>query len=182
MNNKDSLISLRSIQMSDAEVLMELNNNSEVSNLVVGNGTVVNIEQQMKWMSNLNNEKNTKRWMIDYAGQAVGTVFLSSVDYTNHTANVNIKLLPSFQGKGIAKNAIAKVCSIAFYEMNLFCVTANVLDFNISSQMLFRKSGFHEDGILRSRVIKNGKRCDLIAFSLLKTDVLGDGFSDEGNR
>lgn len=182
MKDKKIDINLRPICINDAEVLMELNNNSDVSSKVVGNGNVVTIEQQLNWMTNLANEKSTKRWMIDYKDEAVGTVFLSSLDYINHTGNVNIKLLPTFHGKGIAKSAIAKVCDIAFNEMDLFCITANVLDFNLSSQMLFRKMGFHEDGILRSRVVKNGKRCDLIAFSLLKTDVLGDEFSDEGNR
>lgn len=164
-------INLRPLRESDAGVLMELNNSREVSKMVVGNANVVTMEQQLKWMSNLENEKTTKRWMIDYGQTPVGTVFLSAIDNTNHTCNVNIKILPEFQGRGIAKKAIAEVCEIAFEELHMFCITANVLSFNIGSQMLVRKAGFHQDGILRSRVIKNNERCDLIAFSLLKTDL-----------
>lgn len=175
-------INLRPICFEDAEVLMALNNNSEVSNMVVGNANIVTMEQQLHWMSNLQNEKNIKRWMIDYENKVVGTVFLSSIDNLNCTCNANIKLLPEFHGKGIAKTALIKVCNIAFNELQLFCITANVLSFNISSQMLFKKVGFHEDGILRSRVIKNGERCDLVTFSLLKTDLLEDEISNERNR
>lgn len=164
-------INLRPIREEDVGVLMELNNSREVSNMVVGNANVVTMEQQLKWMSNLENEKTTKRWMIDCGQTPVGTVFLSAIDNTNKTCNVNIKILPEFQGQGIAKDAITKVCEIAFTELHMFCITANVLSYNIGSQMLFRKIGFHQDGILRSRVIKNAERCDLIAFSLLKTDL-----------
>lgn len=175
-------INLRPICFDDAEVLMILNNNCEVSKMVVGNANIVTIEQQLNWMSNLQNEKNIQRWMIDYENKAVGTIFLSSIDNINYTCNVNIKLLPEFHRKGIAKTALIKICNIAFNELDLFCITANVLSFNINSQMLFKKVGFHEDGILRSRVIKNGKRCDLVAFSLLKTELLDDEILNERNR
>lgn len=169
MNNELN-VSLRPLCKEDASVLMELNNNKSIADFVVGNPQIVNMEQQLAWMSKVENEINTKRWMIDYAGIAVGTVILSSIDYSNSTGNMNIKLLPQYHGRGIAKKALIQACNIAFDELNLFCLTANILSYNVASYMLFQKVGFNKDGILRSRVIKNGKRCDLITLSYLKTE------------
>lgn len=170
MNKCEYNVYLRPLCKEDAIVLMELNNNEAISNFVVGNPQKVNLEQQLQWMEKVEYETNTARWMIDYDGIAVGTVFLSSIDYSNATGNINIKILPSYHGKGIAKKALLIACDYAFDKMNMFCLTANILSYNTTSYMLFQKVGFHKDGVLRSRVIKNGERCDLIALSLLKTE------------
>lgn len=163
-------ITLRPLDIKDAEVLMELNNNKQISDFVVGTPTVVTISQQMQWMEKIKDEKNTRRWMICFEGKAVGTVILSSVDLNNGVANVNIKILPDFQGMGIAKKALIMICDIAFDDIGLYCLTANVLSYNEKSKKLFQKVGFRIDGILRSRVVKQDNRYDLITLSLLRTE------------
>lgn len=165
-------IELRKIEIEDAQVLSELNNNQEIGKFVVGTPKIVTIDEQLQWIANLKFEKQTRRWMVEYNNKPVGTVILSKIDNLNYVGNMNIKLLPSYQGKGIAKIALEKACKIAFSEMGLFCLTANVLSFNNRSQKLFETLGFRKDGILRSRVIKDNQRYDLINYSLLKTDKL----------
>ena len=160
-------VTLRPIRTEDAAILMELNNNTAVSDFVVGNPQKVTLEQQLRWMENLSNEKNTVRFMVEFEGVAVGTVIISSIDRTNATGNMNIKLLPEYQGRGIARIALDKACQFAFDDLNIVCLTAHILSYNERSCALFKRVGFHVDGILRSRVIKNGARCDLIALSLL---------------
>lgn len=182
MSEIESNVRLRPICKEDATVLMELNNDKAISDFVVGNPKEVNLEQQMQWMANVVHETNTVRWMIDLCGKAVGTVILSSIDYSNATGNMNIKLLSLYQGRGIAKKALLLACDIAFDELDIFCLTANILSYNIKSYMLFKKVGFHEDGILRSRVVKNGERCDLITLSLLKAERIYKVNGDKRNR
>ena len=128
------------------------------------------MEQQLLWMEKLEHEVSTVRWMIDYYDRAVGTVIISSIDFNNATGTMNIKLLPEYQGKGIAKKALMMACDRAFDQLNLFCLTANILPYNNASYMLFQKVGFRREGVLRSRVVKNGERHDLITLSLLKTE------------
>lgn len=169
MESNNSIL-LKPISVEDAEVLMELNNSSEVAKYVVGNPVIVNLEQQLKWMNHLTTEKNTKRWMIICDGVSVGTIILSNIDLKNLVGNMNIKLLPTSQGKGIAKVALKEACKVAFDEVGLYCLTANILEYNIKSQRLFETLGFRKDGVLRSRVIKDKKRYDLITYSLLKND------------
>lgn len=170
MNTHESDVRLRPLCIEDAHVLMELNNNEEISKFVVGTPRKVTFEQQLLWMTRVADEKNTMRWMIDYNGVAVGTIILSGIDGFNRLGNMNIKILPSYQGRGIAKKALLIACNKAFDEMDLFCLTANILPYNAASCALFEKLGFHKDGVLRSRVVKNGQRYDLISFSLLKTE------------
>ena len=167
---EEAVVSLRAIESTDALVLMELNNDDTIAASVVGNPAKVSLDQQMRWMARLGDEKNTKRWMITFDGPAVGTIILSSIDMANLTGNMNIKLLPAFQGKGIAKKALKLACDIAFDEIGLFCLTANVLTSNERSASLFKRIGFSVDGVLRSRVVKNGERRDLITLSYLKSD------------
>lgn len=171
MNEKNE-IKLRLINETDALILMELNNNEDVARYVVGNPLKVSLEQQLQWMSKLKKETNAKRWMIDFNEQTVGTIILSSIDFNNKTGNMNIKLLPDFQGKGIAIRALRQACDFAFDEIDLYCLTANILSYNTKSRSLFQKLGFKQDGILRSRVIKNNERFDLISLSLLKDERL----------
>lgn len=136
---KNKKVHLRAINIKDAEILMELNNNEEIAKYVVGNPSIVNMEQQLKWMTAIEKKKNTKRWMIDFDEQTVGTIILSSIDMNNYVGNMNIKLLPRFQGQGIAKKALIEACNIAFGEMNLDCLTANILLFNEKSKDYLRK-------------------------------------------
>ena len=169
-NQKLQNIELRPISSNDAPVLMELNNCDEISSYVVGNPKKVSLQQQLEWIDNLKNETNTVRWMIIFNGKAVGTIIVSSIDYVNSVGNMNIKLLPAYQGQGIAKKAMLKACDLAFDELKLFCLTANILAYNAASRGLFRSIGFHQDGVLRSRVVKNGDRFDLLTFSYLRTE------------
>ena len=170
MIDHKNLINLRTIQDQDAEVLMELNNNKEIAAYIVGTPKTVTLEEQKKWMENLQYEKKTKRWMIEYCEKIVGTVILSNIDQSNGVGNMNIKLLPEFQGKGIANAALKKACNFAFDELGMYCLTAHILPFNIKSQRLFKSAGFREEGVLRSRIVKNQTRHDLLSLSLIKPE------------
>ena len=161
-------VKLRWIQENDASVLMELNNNNEIANCVVGNPKKVNYEEQLLWMTKRAEEKNTVRMMIEYDGIAVGTIIINNVDFNNKVGNINIKILPKYHGKKIGANALDIACQYAFEELNLFCLTAHILSDNVASISLFAKKGFMKEGILRSRVIKNEYRMDLISMSYLK--------------
>lgn len=171
----DSKISIRDIQMDDACVLMKMNNNHQISKYVVGSPKRVNLDQQMKWMEQSKNEKNTKRFMVDYEQHPVGTIIISDINASNGTANMNVKLLPESWGKGIGTSSIKLALDYCFLEMKLECVTAHVLSYNSASLALFKKAGFVKEGILRSRILKDGDRCDLISFSILKKEYLEKG-------
>lgn len=163
-------ILLRDIKIDDASFLMNLNNDSEIAKYVVGTPKRVTLQQQMQWIKNLKFEVQTKRFIIEYDGIPVGTVIISDIDLSNATANVNIKLHASARGKGIGKQGINLAMEYCFKTMGIFCITAHVLLYNKASLALFKSCGFVKEGILRSRIIKNNKRYDLVSFSMTYRD------------
>lgn len=172
MHNDSKLLNLRDISLKDAVLLMELNNNKNIAKFVVGNPTTVTLEEEKLWIDNQKNINDTIRKIIEYDDVSVGTVIFSDIDLINKVANINIKILPEYQGKGLGKISISRACYVAFNELNLYCLTAHILDYNTCSQNLFESIGFNREGILRKRVIKNKKRYNLIVYSLLVEDYL----------
>jgi len=168
--NKQALC-LRGLQLSDAELLMELNNDPEIAHMVVGNPSPVTLQEQLAWMERQGEQKNTERFIVEWEGTPVGTVILSSINKSDRTANLSIKLHRSAQGKGIGKQSVFAAVRYCFEKLGLDCVTAHVLPYNKASAALFRSCGFTLEGVLRSRVIKEGKREDLLSFSLLRDEL-----------
>ena len=170
MSDSENIVQLRNIDRDDAKVLMELNNSLEISRFVVVTPKAVTYNQQLDWMDNIKHEKNTIRWMITWNDITVGTIILSNIDKINCVGNMNIKLLPLYHGKGIAQKALSKACILAFEQYDLYCLTAHILEYNHNSQRLFERVGFKQEGILRGRVLKEGKRYNLISYSLIEPE------------
>lgn len=165
----DELLTLRAIEEEDALLLKSMINDPEIENSVVGYSFPVSLFQQKKWISSLSDDKNI-RYIIDVNGEALGTLIISSLDFKNRTANLNIKLIKEARGKGYANRALKLAIEYSFNQLNLNCLTANVIEQNESSKTLWEKLGFSLDGVLRSRVFKNGKYHNLLAYSLLKDE------------
>ena len=168
--NSDKKVELRPIRFSDAQFLMELNNNDEIAKYVVGTPRKVTLEEQKKWMELLKEEKGTVRFVVECNHTSIGTVIISDISCTNLTANVNIKLHPSVWGEGYGKKSVNLAVSYCFSKLRLKCLTAHVLSYNNASLTLFERCGFQREGLLRSRIVKNGDRKDLVSFSILETD------------
>lgn len=167
---QDNNITLRFVEDSDAALLMELNNDPEIARCVVGTPRTVTLSQQLQWMENIKSETKTKRFIVEYDGESVGTVIISDIDLCNKVANVNIKIKSGLHGKGIGKRSIKLALAYCFDKLELFCVTAHVLSYNKASIALFEHCGFTNEGVLRSRVIKDKQRFDLFSFSMLRDE------------
>mgnify|MGYP004666392849 CR=1 FL=1 len=166
---KDDKVLLRAIEEADTKVLMDLINDPEIENSVYGWSYPVSLESQKKWILSLKNDTNV-RYAIDYNDSMVGVASISSIDMKNSSANMNIKLQKGARGKGVATHAITLIIHYCFEELNLHCLTANVIERNIDSRKLWERFGFKQDGIMRERVYKNGKYHNIIAYSLLKDE------------
>lgn len=166
---KDKNLLLRAIEEEDATVLQNLINDPEVESSVFGWSYPVSLSSQKKWIMNIKNDTSI-RYAIEYEKKTVGVAIISSIDMKNRTANMNIKILKSARGKGIATRCVVLMINYCFDELNLHCLTANVIERNVDSKRIWEKLGFHQDGILRDRVYKNGKYHNALAYSLLKDE------------
>lgn len=173
MNIVGQDIVLRAIEQEDMELLKGLINDPEIENNVVGWSFPVSSYKQINWINNLINDTNNVRYIIDIKDVgSVGLASLTKIDFKNGTATINIKLKneEKIRKKGIGYKVINMLINYAFNQLNLNCLVANILAYNIASQRLFEKCGFICEGTLRSRVFKNGAYQDLYSYSLLRSD------------
>ena len=174
MNIYGERIVLRAINVSDAELLLKLINDPETESMLGGFSFPVSMDGQMKWIGSQTGRNDTLRCIVatkEDEASGLGTVILSDIDYVNGVAQVHIKMdKEKGRGHGYGTDAIKTIVDYAFRELRLNCIYANVLDYNVPSQKLFRKCGFRREGILRSRVFKGGRFVDVISFSRLCED------------
>ncbi|MFE4036145.1 GNAT family N-acetyltransferase [Priestia sp. YIM B13489] len=176
MNIYNEDLILRAIELEDMELLKSMINNPNIENMVLGWSFPVSSNQQINWINNLKGDKNNVRFIVDINNiGAVGLVSLTNIDYKNGTATINIKLnSDEIKQKGIGYKAIILLSDYAFNQLNLNCLIANILNYNIASQKLFEKCRFTLEGKLQGRIYKNGAYQDVYSYSLLKRDFINE--------
>lgn len=170
----DEKVILRAVEAEDAECLREMINSPDIEKMVVGWSFPVSIKNQADWINSIKNSDSV-RYVVDVKNKAVGLAIISNIDFKNSTANLNIKLSKECPKQcGIGSSAVSLMIKYCFDELNLNCITANILSYNIASQKTFEKCGFTKDGVLRKRIYKGGEYHDLCAYSLLKDEYNGN--------
>lgn len=164
----ESGIILRAIELEDASFLKSMINDPDIERMVLGWSFPVSTIRQIEWIQNLPIEN--MKYIIDFENQAVGLASISSLDYKNSVANLNIKIMGENRGEGIGTKVIKLLVEFAFNELNLNCLTANILEYNNSSIRLFERCGFKQDGILRSRIYKGGVYHNILVYSVLRDE------------
>ena len=167
---REQELSLRAIEECDAEGLLEMINDKDTEDFVVGWSLPVSKSSQLQWISNIKNQTDNIRLSVDAGEGFLGLVSISKLDFKNRTANLNVKLRKSARGKGYAKRALKMLIAYCFEELNLNCLIASVLEDNEPSNRLFAGLGFIKEGILRARVFKRDKYINLFSYSYTRED------------
>ncbi len=173
MNIYGERVLLRAIEKADNALLLRLINDPDTERMLGGSSFPVSCHAQESWTEQQKNAPNTLRCIIALKEQpetGLGTVILSDIDQKNGTAQIHLKLDEPARGKGYGTDAVCALTAYAFDEMRLQCLYADIVSYNTASESLFRKCGYRLDGVLRSRVFKNGAYVDLKAYSRLKSD------------
>lgn len=167
-------IMLRAIELDDRDLLLSLINDPETERMIGGMSFPISKTEQETWIEKQKfNSSNLRCIVADIKKpeEGIGTVILTDLDYRNGTAEIHIKMdKDKGRGKGYATDALSAMSKYAFEELRLNCIYAYVLSYNAKSKKLFERCGYKKEGVLRSRVFKNGKSRDLCVFSLLNVD------------
>lgn len=161
---------LRAVEKQDNIVLKEIINDPEIEIMLGGISFPVSTESQETWFSSLRNVPYEVRCVVadkDAPDLAIGMVVLSNIDYINGNAQVHIKLTnhEKVRRKGYGSDAINAITKYAFSFLRLHCVYAEVISYNEPSQNLFLKCDYQRDGILKSRIFKQGTYWDVVVYS-----------------
>ena len=134
--------------------------------------TLEETKKQMDFYDDLWREKKGIWWKItDRAtGASVGACGINSYQAAHEKAEIGFWLLPEFWRKKIMSEVLPVVIAHVFRHWRLHRLEAVIEEGNETSWRLVEKLGFKYEGKLREAEIKNGKRINLLMYSLLSTE------------
>jgi ribosomal-protein-alanine N-acetyltransferase len=104
------------------------------------------------------------------SGEALGMVALLSRPQPE-TCGIGYWLLERARGCGLGSRAVALLAHWAVREGGLERVEALVEPDNLASQRVLEKAGFTREGHLRSYLVFDRRRADMLIYSLLPADL-----------
>ncbi|MCQ2530377.1 MAG: GNAT family N-acetyltransferase [Lachnospiraceae bacterium] len=125
-----------------------------------------------KWWLTMVSEHDGKDGVfraITVDGKVVGNISVEQKsDVYCRDGEIGYMLIDDYKGKGIMTEAAAKICEIAFSELNLLRITGLVYAPNVASQKVLLKNGFMQEGFQKNAVYKNGEVYDLCLFGKVR--------------
>lgn len=129
-----------------------------------------------KWILEYD-DKETYRWIIELKAnkEVIGTIGVSKKFLAHSTCELGYCLGDKYWNQGIMTEAVKRVIKFLFEECEAKTIWAEYLENNPASGKVMVKAGMTYEGILRKRVTdKEGKRNDLIVYSILENEYYGD--------
>ena len=133
---------------------------------------IKSIDEAIQWISVI--QEGIKRneyiaWGISLQGEEklIGTITFWNVKKEHFRAEIGYALHPSFQGKGLMREAMTVVLDYGFKTMKLHSVEANVNPNNAASIKLLEKNNFFREAYHKENYYYNGKFLDSAIYSLI---------------
>lgn len=89
-------------------------------------------------------------------------------DVYKNVGELGYMLQTDFWNHGIVTEAVRQICEIAFKDLHLNRISANVFQPNIASQRVLLKNGFLLEGIMRKAASKGNSVYDVCVFGLIE--------------
>ncbi|MFQ4148227.1 GNAT family N-acetyltransferase [Arthrobacter sp. LAPM80] len=103
-------------------------------------------------------------------GTAIGSVSIWTTDPHDRNGELGYTLHRAHWGRGYATEAVSQLLGLGFGPLGLERITATCHPGNIGSIRVLQKSGFTQEGVLRSHRLVHGTRRDSLLFSILRDD------------
>lgn len=163
------MISLREIELRDAEVINCWRNDKETVDLLGANFRYINLQTDKDWIVNYQNNRGTQvRCAICENNKVIGLISLVNIDSINRKAEMHLMIGDvDSRGKGYGKKAVDLMLNHGFNNMNLNKIYLSTLSTNNIAKRMYLSVGFKEEGIMREDSYKNGKYQDSIMMSIL---------------
>lgn len=102
-------------------------------------------------------------------GEIVGNISVEGKeDVYRCGGEIGYYLLQEYWSKGIMTYAVEQMCNLAFTNLDIVRLTANVYEPNIASMRVLEKNGFVKEGVMHNAVIKDNHIYNLHVYGKLK--------------
>ena len=164
---------LRELIEDDAQGILNCFSNEDVLRYY-GQNPLTDLEQVKNIIRNFSNNYKEKRgikWGIERKETEgiIGTIGFHDWSSEHKRAEIAYALLPEYWGNGYATEAVLKVVSYGFTELELTRIGAVVFTENKASNALLEKLGFEKEGVLKNYMYQNNVPYDTNVYSLLPT-------------
>jgi [ribosomal protein S5]-alanine N-acetyltransferase len=134
--------------------------------------TLEGTKAQMEFYDRLWREKTGIWWKIIHrqTNESIGACGINSYQSDHEKAELGYWLMPEYWGKGVMKEVLPVMIQYVFRQWKLHRLEAVIEEGNESSVKLAERLGFKREGLMRESEIKNGKRINLMLYSLLTSD------------
>lgn len=164
---------LRAISDMDMEQIYLLRSDPD-SMKYLGKDLMQNKEEALELIRKLQVAHQTNEgitWAIvlkDNPSRLIGTGGFWKITKEHYRAEIGYMLLPAYFNKGYMSEALQKMISFAFDEMNLHSIEANINPNNLASEALLVKTGFVKEAYFKENFYYNGNFEDSAIYSLVK--------------
>jgi len=164
-------ISLRALEPEDLDFLFSVENNEtfwEISSTQTPYSKYI----LQKYIENSHQdiyEAKQYRFVIcNIDNCAIGLIDLFEYNPQHNRVGVGILIIPKFQGKGFASEALELLIEYTFSHLNAHQIFANITPDNIESIALFEKHNFKKAGLKKDWIFSNATYKDEILYQLIK--------------
>jgi RimJ/RimL family protein N-acetyltransferase len=124
----------------------------------------------------LDGQNDTLYWFAIRAledNRLLGDIVLEVVNWNMQDSFVGIAIGErDFWGKGYGTEAMQLILRFAFTQVNLRRVTLTVFEYNQRGIHSYEKVGFKHEGRQRGRILREGKRWDILFMGILREEWL----------
>lgn len=137
----------------------------------------VTLADQRAYLNRIWNSPTDKLYLVEFDpphANPLGSIGLHEIDWANGVARVGMMIFrPGDRGLGYGSEAIGHLHRIAFEELGLHRLHANVIASNAKNLSRFMGLGYRFEGVMRERYLRNGVRHDMALLSLLSHEWRG---------
>ncbi|MCW8955664.1 MAG: GNAT family N-acetyltransferase [Gammaproteobacteria bacterium] len=171
------MIILRKYKKSDANRLVDLANNENVSRFLVNTFPYpYTIKDAELWIETGSRANGSITKVIEYRGEFVGSVgIIPQTGWKNHLAEIGYWVGEEYWGNGIATEALRTISDLALSSLKYKKLFATVFGPNKASIRVLEKCGYSLEGYLKYEVFKGGKYYDVCHYAKHKATLITIG-------
>lgn len=119
-------------------------------------------ETVKRFIQSYDNDEHVYSWVMDVDDILIGTI--GAYDYENDQIEVGFSVVPAWQGKGYASEALTEVIKYLSENENIPCIKAWCAAENIGSKRVLEKAGMTYVSTEKNGLEVNGKTYDKLNF------------------
>ncbi len=170
-NLESDRLLLRQINADDVNEIFELRSNKEVMKYIP-RPLCITVEDAMVHINMIQQkieENEGMNWAITLKDNPtlIGYIGHYRIKWEHYRSEIGYMILPQYNGRGIAAEAIKLIIDYGFNEMKMHSLEGIIDPENTASARVLEKNGFVKEAHLRENEFFEGKFIDSVIYSLI---------------